>query len=125
MEIIHSMKREVDTGDVRIDGITKSQKGEIILRVKGGKQASRDNFREKLKSKMKDKAEVVNRTRKQTIMLVDLDPTVNEDEVGKVLNEELGGKFEKDKTNIRIVNKKTEKGKNTLLYQSEKKWRGI
>ena len=117
-EIIQSMKREVDTGEVKIDGITKSQQGEIILRVKGGNQASRDNFREKLKSKMKDNADVVNR--KQIIMLVDLDPTVNEDEIGKVLNEELGVKFEEEETNIRIIDEGNKAGKKYAVLTTSK-----
>ncbi|KAJ3661604.1 hypothetical protein Zmor_005994 [Zophobas morio] len=109
-QIIQSMKKDVEMKEVRVDSIMKNEKGEVILKVKGGKQVNREGFREDLKNKMRGKAEVADKQRKRTIMLEDLDPTVTEIEVEKVLAEELVERFSAEDTNIRILNKENRSG---------------
>lgn len=51
-------------------------------------------------------------------MLTDLDPTVMEEKVKKVLTEELGGKYSPQDTVVRISEKVNKIGKNRLHYES-------
>lgn len=110
-EVILSMKKNVETQDIRIDSITKSDKGEVILKVNGSEKASRERFQEELKEKMKDIAQDTRRQKKQTILLIDLDTTVTTNEIKTVLTDELeresltGGEFD-----IKIANRTSEAG---------------
>ena len=110
-DIIKNMKNEVDTQGILIDRINRTSNGNVQLRIKGKETKNRQIFKQLLSAKLEKIAKVDIRTRKQTVMIMDIDETKQADDVLEVLRREL------NTTNEELQIKMAEKAnKNGLKY---------
>lgn len=88
-DIMKNIKQNVSTQGVLIDQKSKNRDGSVQLRIKGNNTAERLAFKELMTAKLENIAEVRLKASHQTIMILDIDETVQEAEVQAALKREL------------------------------------
>ena len=122
-DVIRSMKKEVDTNGVVIEKIDKTKRGDIQVKIKSNEENLRKDFRERLKNKMENKANVGRKIRSQTIMIMNVDETTNIDEIKAIVHGEIGEQAQ-DEMQLRLSSVSNERGlKHAFLTLEENKAR--
>ena len=98
-DIIKNVKKNVKTKGVMINQKSKNSDGSAQLRIKGKDETERHAFQQMLTASLKNVAEVQVKKTNQTIMILDIDETVEEDEIQAIVKQELN-------TNEEILNLK-------------------
>ncbi|CAH1099126.1 unnamed protein product [Psylliodes chrysocephalus] len=84
VDIIKSMKKEVDTKGVIVEKIPS--KGEVQVTKNCNEEKTRQHFKELLKNKMETLAKVGTRQKRRTVMILDIDETTQENDVKQVID---------------------------------------
>ncbi|CAG9815948.1 unnamed protein product [Phaedon cochleariae] len=87
-QLVKSMKDTVDTEGITIDKINKTNNGNVQIKIKGKEEKSRSLFRATLTEKLEGVAKIHFKQKTQTFMILDIDETVEEEEVRRVLSKE-------------------------------------
>lgn len=80
VEVIRTMKKEVEVGPVTINGIVKTNAGKIAIKIKGSNATERQAIRNRLSEKMREVATVVERPGKSAVQIMNIDETVEDPE---------------------------------------------
>lgn len=83
-DVVSNMKKDVNIEGIMIDRINKTANGNVQSKVKG-----RDAFRETLTTKVKEYAVVNNKQKGHTAMILDIDDTVDTNQIRETLPREL------------------------------------
>lgn len=110
-DIVKSMKEDVSTDGIIVDRVTKTNRGNVEIKIKGKEEKSRLEFKNQLNTKLGQIAKMSTRTRNQTLMILDIDETIQEREVKEIIKKELNNiSHPHDEIIIKLANKPNSRG---------------